>query len=82
MPKTREELLSETYLNCTEIRILLKLSQRKARKVWILAMERDREELGDYLIYENKARFKTVMKVSGNDYNLLARQIKNAVSAA
>lgn len=82
MPKTREELLSESYLNATDIRILLRVSQRKARKIWILAIKRDREELGEYLIYENKARFKTVMKVAGTDYNLLARQIKNAVSAA
>ncbi len=80
MAKTREQLLGESYLTITDIQVLLAISKPKARKIWLWAIKRDREELGDYLIYENKARIETVMSVSGKNFNLLTKQIKNAAA--
>ena len=82
MQKTREQLLGESYLNITEIQTLLRISKPKARKIWLIAIKKDREYLGDYLLYENKARIETVLSVVGKSYNLLAKQIKNAPAVA
>ena len=76
--KTREELLSTSYLNATEIARLLDLPYRQANKVFKLSQKVDQEQLKGLLCYDNKVRFKTVLKVSGTDLNVLIRQIKNA----
>lgn len=80
--KTREELLSCQYLNISEIGRLLAVPDRQAKKIYEHSMRIDREQLKELLIFDNKVRFKTVMKVTGNDYNLLAKQIKNAPAVA
>lgn len=80
--KTREQLLSAPYLSTVEIGRLLDIPYRQAKKIFTVSMKIDQEQLKELMIFDNKVRFKTVMKVSGNDFNLLAKQIKNAPAVA
>lgn len=80
--KTREQLLSDPYLSIVEISRLLDIPYRQAKKIFTVSMKIDQEQLKELMIFDNKVRFKTVMKVSGNDFNLLAKQIKNAPAVA
>lgn len=75
--KTRAEILSSPYITQTEIARLLELSYRDAKQVYQLARQRDTEQLGERLsIYANKTRLKSVLFVTGLDYNMLAKQIR------
>lgn len=78
MIKTREDLLKEVYLNKTEISHLLKISQPAAKKMFDAAMEIDDKNLGNWKIYDNRVRIKSVLKVAGVDLNFLQKQIKTS----
>lgn len=77
--KTREELLTEAYLCKSEIKRLLNVSTSVASKVFDLAHRTDLEDLGRprMFYYGKKVRMKTVLKVTGTDFNLLTKQIKS-----
>ena len=78
--KTREELLGEPYLNKSEIQLLLHCSRNHACKVYVMAKKLDQEQLKDMVIYDTKVRTKSVYKVTGTDFNLLSKQIQNAIN--
>lgn len=76
--RTREVLLQEFYLNRTDIGRLLRISPSESRKVFDRAMELDQEQLGEWILYDNKVRIKSVLKVAGVDLNFLQKQIKTS----
>lgn len=78
--KSRTELLGTVYLNISEIAILLDVPKAVARKIYVKSQAIDREQLGDFWVYENKVRIGSVTKVSGISLQTLERQIKNAAA--
>lgn len=80
--KSRKELLYTPYLNIAQIKELLDVSKAVAKKIYIKSQQIDKEQLGDYLSYENKVRIGSVTKVSGISLQTLERQIKNADALA
>lgn len=73
--KTRTETLALAYLNQTDIMRLLNINRESAKKVYQIADKID-AELGAYRVEPRKVRMKSVLKATGTDYGLLARQIK------
>ena len=80
--KSRLELLCTPYLNITQIADLLDVPKTVARKIYIKSQQIDKEQLGDFWIYENKVRIGSVTKVSGISLQTLERDIKNADALA
>lgn len=78
--KSRAELLSALYLNISEIAVLLDVPRPVARKIYVKSQAIDKEQLGDFWIYQNKVRIGSVAKVSGTSIQALERQIKNAAA--
>lgn len=76
--KTKEQILRQSYLNKTDISILLGISYRKAQRVYEMAMELDRSQLGKRLLYTDRVRIASVIAVTGTNYNILCKQIKTA----
>lgn len=77
--KTRLEIYQQAYLTKTDIRRLFLVSQPAAARIYNLADEVDRSELGAYRIEPFKVRFKTAMKVTHTDAGLLLKQIRAEV---
>lgn len=75
--RTRSECIELVYLNKTDIQTLLEVSQYVAARIYEAADTIDRE-LGSMRIEPRKVRMKSVLKVSGADFNLLRKQIKGA----
>ena len=77
--KSREELLTETYLCKAEIKRLFNVSKTVASQVFEIAHQTDLDQLGRarMFYYGKKVRLKTCIKIMGIDYNLLTKQIKN-----
>lgn len=75
--KTRQEIFNSHYLSKSDIRKLLDISEKKARKVYELAEEIDKEELGKYRIEDTKVRKKSVIKVYGIGAKDLEREVMN-----
>lgn len=82
MAKTRLEVFQQGYLNISDIAILLKRPWVKAKKIYLLADDLDDEELGRFRIEPHKVRIKSVLHVTGTNYNLLQKQIKSSQSPA
>lgn len=75
--KTREEIAGQSYLSITDIQTLLQVSWTTAKRIYTIADEID-QSLGDMRIEPRKVRFKSAVKASGTDVNLLLKQIKRA----
>lgn len=76
--KSKEQILRQSYLNKTDISILLGISYRKAQRVYEMAMELDRSQLGKRLLFTDRVRIASVIAVTGTNYNILCKQIKTA----
>lgn len=79
--KSREEILQSSYLNKVEIARLLQIGPSQSFQVFNLAMRLDDQQLGEWKIYHNRVRLKSVMKVTGTDFNMLQKQIKMSTSS-
>lgn len=80
--KTREQVLGQSYLTIKDVQRLLGVSWRAAKKAYTLADDLDDEELGRFRIEPRKVRIKSVLHVTGTNYNLLQKQIKSSQSPA
>ena len=60
--KSRAELLSALYLNISEIAVLLDVPRPVARKIYVKSQAIDKEQLGDFWIYQNKVRIGSVAR--------------------
>lgn len=76
MGRHREELLKATYLNQSDIACMLQVPRYQAKKIFDKAKELDEKQLKDLVIYDTKVRMQSVMKVTGINFNLLQKQIK------
>lgn len=76
--KTREQIIRQAYLNKTDISILLGISYRKAQRVYDMAMDMDRSQLGKRILFTDRVRIASVIAVTGTNYNILQKQIKTA----
>ena len=61
-----------------DIARLLQIGYPRAKKIYNVAFEKDKEELKKYILFENKVRLKTVLDVTGMNYNLLLKQINES----
>lgn len=73
--KSRQEIVTQAYLNKADIGRLLKVPPAKASKIYGFARQIDDEEL-KYIIYETAVRMTSVCKVTGVTLNVLLKQIK------
>lgn len=73
--RSREDTLKLVYLNTTDIMRLFEIGRDSAKKIYRIADGID-AELGQYRIEPRKVRMKSVLKATGTEYNLLAKQIK------
>ncbi len=73
---TREELLNEPYLNKKQIERLLKVSREDAVRIYEQADQLDSQL--PFRPYTKIVRMESVLKVTGKNYDLLLKQIKNA----
>ena len=76
--KTRQDLLSENYLNKKQIARLLSIPVPRARALYEKADEIDSQLR--YRIEPNKVRMKTVLKIAGISFEELKK--KAALTAA
>ena len=72
----------QSYLTIKDVQRLLGVSWRAAKKAYTLADDLDDEELGRFRIEPHKVRIKSVLHVTGTNYNLLQKQIKSSQSPA
>lgn len=81
--KSREEMLASLHLTQTEIGRLFGLSYQKAKKVFTLAIKKDKDELKERLIYEDRARMSSVLWALGitpkEFEHIIANELKKAV---
>lgn len=77
---TREELLNEPYLNKKQIERLLKVGRADAVRIYEQADQLDSQLL--FRPYTKIVRIESVLKVTGKNYDLLLKQIKNADALA
>lgn len=77
--RSRQELISMQYLSTTDISKLLVIGYPRAKKIFRLAYEKDKQELGTHVLYENKVRIKSVLEIAGINYNFLQKQINSEV---
>lgn len=82
--KTREELLTEAYLNKAEIQRLFSLNRSVTSAVFNVAHQTDLNELGRQRMfyYGKKVRTTTVAKTLGVNLNQFAKQIKSGIPPA
>ena len=82
--KTREELLTEAYLNKAEIQRLFSLNRSVTSAVFNVAHQTDLNELGRprMFYYGKKVRTTTVAKILGVNLNQFAKQIKSGIPPA
>ena len=73
--KTKEKVLSQTYLNIADIQTLLGCSWKKAKRAYTEANAIDEEELR-FRVEPHKVRMQTVLKVTGLSLNMLMKQQK------
>lgn len=78
--KTREEILSQPFLNTTDIAKLLAVSRPKAERIYSAANQIDSEL--KYRIEPTKVRMTSMLKVTGLNFNILTKQIKSAAATA
>ena len=76
--RTRKEIIGLQYLSTMDIARLLQIGYPRAKKIYNVAFEKDKEELKKYILFENKVRLKTVLDVTGMNYNLLLKQINES----
>ena len=69
--KTRQEVITQPYLNIRDIQILLKVSYGKAKKIY---EEADGLQLKKF--HDHKVSIKDVMKVTGINFSTLLKQIE------
>lgn len=55
---------------------MLQVPRYQAKKIFDKAKELDEQQLKDLVIYDTKVRMQSVMKVTGINFNLLQKQIK------
>ena len=75
--KSRAELISQPYLNITDISRLLDVSWAKADRIFCLADQLDHEDLGQMRIEPTKVRITSVCKVIGMSLNTLRKLVEN-----
>lgn len=74
--RSREELITRTYLNQTEVGRLLCLPRDTAIRVYTIARRLDDEELGEMVIEPRKARMSSVLRAAGISFETLRKQIR------
>lgn len=74
--KTRLEVFQQTYLNRSDIAILLNVSRVVANRTYSIANAIDQEQL-TFRTYPKKVRKSTVMKIHKLTESELLRQIKS-----
>ena len=74
--KSREEILDSPYVSKTEIQRLTGEGYRTASRIYEMALEKDREELADRLIYQygEKVRITSVCWVLGIKYSEIKKR--------
>jgi len=72
--KTAADILTASYLNKSDIRKLFGVGQREAVKIYDLAFQIDKEQLGINQIYDYKVRITSACKVTGIPLSVLRRQ--------
>ena len=76
IPKDRQALLAELYLNKADIQRLFGVNQKIARDIYNMAEEIDMKE--PWRVYDYKVRLTSCCKVTGITLNTLRKQIKSA----
>ncbi len=74
--KTAADILTASYLNKSDIRKLFGVGQREAVKIYDLAFQLDKEQLGINQIYDYKVRLSSACKVTGIQLNMLRKQFE------
>ena len=74
--KTRSEILTQSFVNVSDIAKLFGQSYSKAKKVYEIASAEYDQEVGPYRIEETRVPIKKVMKINHIDFNLLKKQIE------
>ena len=77
--KTAVDILAGSYLNKSDIRKLFGVGQREAAKIYDLAFEIDKKQLGINQIYDYKVRITSACKVTGIPLSVLRRQFETGV---
>lgn len=80
--KSRQEMYNALHLTQSEIGRLFGLSRTKSKKVFDMAMARDREALADRLLFEDKVRIGSVLWVLGISRKEFDTIIGNELKAA
>lgn len=75
--KVKQKILTKYYVNITEIHKLLDISYAKAKQLFDLAYDQEKEEY-QFRPHDFKVELKRVLKIARIDYNFLCKQIKNA----
>ena len=82
--KSREEMLRALHLTQTETQRLFGLSYQHAKKVFSIAMDKDRKELQERMIFEDRARMSSVLWVLGisqKDFDrIIANELKSGTA--
>ena len=78
--KTAADILTASYLNKSDIRKLFGVGQREAVKIYDLAFQLDKEQLGINQIYDYKVRITSVCKVTGIPLSVLHKQNEHGIN--
>lgn len=62
--KTKEKVLSQYYLNMNDIKTLLGVSHKTAKKIYEKADEIDENKFKEYRVEERKVTMKSVLEVN------------------
>lgn len=77
--KTKEELVTQTYLNKSEIETLFDQTFARAKRTYQLAEKIDDDYFGDYRIEPHRVRLSSAAKVNGTTVEQLILQIKSGL---
>ena len=73
--KTRQDIFNQYYVNRQDIQRLLKIPKEKARKVFVMVDEVEKQKR--FRAHESKVPLKDVLKTAGIDYQFLKKQIES-----
>ena len=73
--KTKEKVIMQYYLNMNDIKTLLGVSQRVAKRIYEKADEIDNNKFKEYRIEERKVMMKSVLEVNHLTMKDLERRV-------
>ena len=71
--KTRREILSQTFVNISDIKYLLQLPREKAKEIYQICDEEESKK--EFRAHINKVPLQSALRIAGVSYSFLQKQV-------